>query len=325
MYAQALIPALLLLCIAPPVSLPRQEQEQEQTPPDEPETPVPVLDPKVEAERLQLETEYFATTDYNGDGWISYREGQSALLMTRASFAQYDIDGNGRVTQEEFKRRYRELLDLTGAFRRPTPQGVSIPDQNPVGAEVADSDRPIDLASLLAETTGPLFTSPEAFVGEYDENVDGRLSAQELVKASEALGFDFGASGEATLATLDKDGSGFAEPSELAGALAAFGIMSAAGTAPTLPKAKSIEELFGGGEVRKGYAGSTPRPPYFKGPVRPFRRLDINDSGAIEVVDLEKLSVSAHPRIRPAAVIATLDLDGDGELSQDEFAAAFDD
>ena len=104
--------------------------------------------------------------------------------------------------------------------------------------------------------------------------------------------------------------------------------------APSLPGRQAIvfvaqrlvvEELFGHAEPRKLAPGAAPLPPHIAGPVRPFRRLDLDDDGALELADFDGLSISAHPRVSPGAVIATLDLDGDGALSPDEFAAAFDD
>jgi len=280
-------------------------------------------DPAADAERARLEAEYFQTSDYNTDGWISFREGEAALQLTRTSFAQYDLDRDGKISREEFGRRYAELLDRTGAFRRPTPEGLK--PAGPSTAPLGSPENPLDLAALLtgkaALPTGP---TPETFVGKHDENMDGRLDASELANAGAALGFA-GLSGPKLLGALDADRSGFVEPAELAKALATLGTMSAAGAAPALPKAKSIEELFGGAEPRVSYPGSTPRPPHIKGPVRPFRRLDIDDDGRIEATDLDKLGVSAHPGIRPEVVLATLDQDGDGALTAAELAAAFDD
>lgn len=300
---------------AAPVAAPAQDPSA---------TGKPKADPQVEAaaERARLEEEYFATCDYDSDGWISFREGEAALLLTRTSFAQYDLDRDGRVTREEFSKRFLELLDRTGAFRKPTPKGLK--PAEPGAAAPGSPENPLDLAAILAGTSQPAPSStPETFVRKYDKNIDGKLDANELVGASETLGFA-GLSGSKLLSVLDKDGSRFVEPKELEGALDALGLLSASGAAPALPKPKSIDELFGGSEPRISYPGATPRPPFIQGPVRPFRRLDLDDNGQIEVSDLDTLAMSAHPRMRPAALIATLDLDGDGALSAAEFAAAFD-
>lgn len=279
----------------------------------------PIVTPPsvVTVDRAQVEVEYFTTMDYNEDSWISFREAEEALNMTRTGFQQYDTDADGRITKEEFGARYNELLDRTGGFPKPKPQGPA--------PTLGKDPNPADLInSVLGNLPVPEpAVTPESFVNQYDANVDGRLSGLELTQAGKSLGF-VGLSGPAILTLIDTDQSGFAEPAELAAVLKQLGLMTAAGTAPEPPKAKSIEELFGHTEPRVIMPGSTPRPPVITGPVRPFRRLDINDDGVIQIKDLTDLSVSAHPRVSPHAVVATLDLDGDGALSPDEFAAAFD-
>jgi len=336
MYAQALIPALFILALQNPGARPTEDKPAptpvptpapaEQDTPSTTETDgtsTAVSEAEAAAERDRYEAECFTTCDYNGDGWIAYREGQCSLLMTRASFAQYDNDSDGRITRDEFGQRYRELLDRTGAFRRPTPEGVTITQPTQPDAPLGSPENPVDLAALIAGAAAATPATPETFVGKYDVNIDGRLSADELVTASKALGFE-GMPAASIMTTLDLDKSGFVEPPELKSALNALGLLTAAGAAPPLPKAKSIEELFGESKSRESYAGSTPRPPYIKGPVRPFRRLDVNDDGFVQLEDLEMLAISAHPRIRPAAVIASLDLNADGQLSKEELAAALD-
>ena len=315
-FAPSTLLLLALLAQEPAAKKPSVFPAPGQTPAEQdPATP-----PVVTVDRAQVEAEYFATMDYNEDDWISFREAEEALNMTRTGFQQYDTDADGRITKEEFSARYNELLDRTGGFPKPKPQGPA----PTLGADPTPAV-PASLESLLNNlppVPEPAVT-PESFVNQYDTNVDGRLSGIELTEAGKSLGF-VGLSGPAILTLIDTDQSGFAEPAELAAVLKQLGLMTAAGTAPEPPKAKSIEELFGHTEARVILPGSTPRPPVIAGPVRPFRRLDINDYGVIQIKDLTDLSVSAHPRVSPHAVVATLDLDGDGTLSPDEFAAAFD-
>jgi hypothetical protein len=106
--------------------------------------------------------------------------------------------------------------------------------------------------------------------------------------------------------------------------LDALNLIEGSSLIPLGAKANSIEELFGGTEERPYAPGVTPRPPLIKGPVPPFRRLDLNNDGFIEVLDLEQLSVSAHTVVRPSAILAGLDIDGDGKLGPAELKAAFD-
>lgn len=284
--------------------------------------PLGADDPSI-LDRAQAAKEYFAISDYDEDGRIDFREAEEALAMTRTSFRQYDKDVDGWITFEEFETRYNELLDRTGGFPKPKPQGPA-PTLGPAPTPTpVPGANPNDVLATLPPAPAPAVT-PESFVNTYDLNVDGRLSAVEIGEASKALGFG-GLSGQAILSLLDADRSTFVEPAELSEALAALGLLTAGGTDPNAPKAKSVEELFGHATSRDLSPGATPLPPHIEGPVRPFRRLDLDDDGVIEAHDLHLLSVSAHPRVSPFAVIATLDLDGDGALSPEEFAEAFDD
>lgn len=273
------------------------------------------------ADRAQLEAEYFAIMDFDENGWISFREGEESLSMTRTSFRQYDTDQDGRITPDEFGARYDELLDRTGGFPKPRAQGPP-PKLGPEPVPVTPGNLDAILGTL-PPAPAPTVT-PESFVNQYDLNVDGRLSGLELTEASRALGFG-GLNGNAVMPLIDTNGSGFVEPAELSQVLADLGLLGTAGTLPNEPKARSVEELFGHAEPRKLSPGAAPLPPHIAGPVRPFRRLDLDDDGALELADFDGLAISAHPRVSPGAVIATLDLDGDGVLSPDEFAAAFED
>jgi Ca2+-binding EF-hand superfamily protein len=301
---------------------PPQEPSKDAAQPTTDKQPLGADDPSI-LDRAQAAKEYFAITDYDEDGRIDFREAEEALAMTRTSFRQYDKDVDGWITFEEFEARYNELLDRTGGFPKPKAQGPAPtlgPPATPVPGPGANMD---DVLSTLPPAPAPAVT-PESFVNTYDLNVDGRLSALEVGEASKALGFG-GLSGQAILSLLDADGSTFVEPAELSQALAALGLLTTGGTDPNAPKAKSVEELFGHAVPRDLSPGATPMPPHIAGPVRPFRRLDLDDDGVIQAHDLHLLSVSAHPRVSPFAVIATLDLDGDGALSPEEFAEAFDD
>ncbi|MDG2144172.1 MAG: hypothetical protein P8N31_11495 [Planctomycetota bacterium] len=253
----------------------------------------------------QQEKEYFTTCDYDANGWISYREAEASLHLNRDGFAQYDANDDGQVTREEFHDRYTQLIQRVGIFRIPTPIGQTEPAP----------------AVPVEPGAAPAFpATSQAFVNTYDANVDGRLDVSEVGPAATSLGFP-NVDPVAVLKLLDKDGSSFVEPAEIAAIIQG---LNASGATITAPKAASIDELFGKSLERPYFVGATPRPPLIQGPVIPFRRLDVNNNGFIEVADLEKLSVSAHTVIRPSAVLAGLDRDGDGKLSPEELKAAFD-
>jgi hypothetical protein len=144
------------------------------------------------------EGEYFATCDYDENGWISYREAEASLHLNRDGFAQYDADNNGQVTRDEFNTRYRLLLKRVGSFRIPTPESVT---QVPVGAV------PLSMQPVTA-----LPNTSQAFVGLYDKDVNGMLNLAELTSASTALGFP-GIPPTAILAKLDLNKNGWKESS----------------------------------------------------------------------------------------------------------------
>lgn len=291
---------LTLLALAPVLAGQDGESTTPQSDKDEAEVELTNIDVQ--------EAEYFKTCDYDENGWISYREAESSLHMNRDGFAQYDADNNGQVSQQEFNDRYRELLVRVGTFRTPTPKGVALV---PAGS-----------VAVTLEPASTLPSTSQAFVGLYDKDADGKLNVAELELASQALGFA-GLSPSAVLGKLDIDKSGTVEPAELQTVLDALNVLDAASLIPLGTKASSIEELFGGNEPRPYFTGATPRPPRIGGPVVPFRRLDLDNSGFIDIADLEQLSLSAHTVVRPSAVLAGLDLNGDGRLSPEEMKAAF--
>ncbi len=88
------------------------------------------------------------------------------------------------------------------------------------------------------------------------------------------------------------------------------------------PTATSIKELFGAPRPRAVREGSRPEPDRIVGPVPSFRRVDHDDDGAISQDDLERLLFGSGIEMRPAALIATIDADGDGRVTEAEFFAS---
>ncbi|MEO6711206.1 MAG: hypothetical protein ABI054_07020, partial [Planctomycetota bacterium] len=67
---------------------------------------------------------------------------------------------------------------------------------------------------------------------------------------------------------------------------------------------------------------TAPMPPQIDGPVRHFRRLDLDGDVRVSTEDLRRLQSPLELSVRAGAVLAALDSDGDGELSPEEFDAA---
>ena len=94
------------------------------------------------------------------------------------------------------------------------------------------------------------------------------------------------------------------------------------GPAPAPEPAVSVVELFGASKPREQSFQSSPEPPQIVGPVPSFRRVDLDNDGAVTRTDLVELSRGAGLDVRANAVLAALDLDGDGGISQEEFYAS---
>lgn len=242
------------------------------------------------------EDEFFKRCDLNTNGWISYREGEETLGLERSTFRAYDTDSDGRISREEFGARYRLSMSRVGAFKPPE----------------------IVTKASLAPTR-----NAEQLRNAYDKNGDGGLSAAEMKLLLE----DYDRGGlEASLAVekLDRDGSTRIDGTEidLLARLLATSIAPAV-TDPNAPSVRrTIEELFGGPTDRSTGFQATPMPPLIVGPVTNFRRLDLDGSGGVSIEDLRRLQAPLQLSVRTAAVLAALDLNGDGEMSPAEFAAA---
>ena len=244
----------------------------------------------------RLEVEYFLASDLDGNGWISFREGSVSLRVSRKEFFTYDSDRDGRITRKEFEERYRTAVEAVGSFRPPT-----VPNR-------------------------ALFPTPEGSPLQYDFNGTEALEEGEL----RAFMLDKGIQvpPNALFSLLDKNGSRALELSEFPEIVATLTpLVPPAGAETAAPagkeeKPRTIDELFGKSLEREVGFGTTPLPDRIAGPVSHFRRLDFDNDGAIEEEDLLGLLRPTGVAVRPAAVLAALDKDGDSRLSQAELAGA---
>jgi len=243
------------------------------------------------AER-EIAQEYFETCDHDGNGWISFREASESLQLERGEYAIYDRDQDGRVSRPEFAARYRALLESTGAFRIPRPRG-------PEG--------------------GPPARDPQQLRNAFDQDADGALDSAEMDRLLRAYDREELAL-DVVLDKLDRDLSKKIEGSELdqLSRLIATGEelvpLETGASAPL-----SLKELFGKVELRGLGVDSAPEPPRIAGPIGHFSRLDLDGDGRIRLGDLQKLQSPLLLEVRASAVLATLDLDEDGGLSEQEF------
>lgn len=260
--------------------------------------PTPAQSPPMAKRRtIQTETDedliarFFSDCDANGNGTINFKEAEASLSLDRAGFAVFDKDKDGLIDATEFKDRYETVKRLGGAFPTPlTKEGA---------------------------LRGPP-RSPEALFRVYDLNGDGALDALELKRALDQNSVD-ALPADVALETLDQDGSGKLEARELT-RLAAVLFRRGPDTRTSAPK--SIEELFGKAKRREKADGATPQAPLIPGPVSAFRRLDFDNDGRIDAQDLLELLRPLQAPVRVNALIAAIDTDGDGALSEAEFKAS---
>jgi Ca2+-binding EF-hand superfamily protein len=213
------------------------------------------------------------------------------MNLDRALFAVYDTDSDGRITQTEFTERYRTLVSRGGAFAPPVEK--------------------------LAAHRAPRRT-PEDLMAAFDQDRDGALDHHDVQRALT----DYGAQGvdaEKILASLDADKS---SRIELAEAQALLDVLAPPTKTEGRKKVTSIEALFDQPDPRSSSTDSPAQAPRLRGPLSTFRRLDFDHSGGVSIEDLEALQRPLLIPVRAAAVIATLDLDGDGEVSRRELAVA---
>lgn len=249
-------------------------------------------------ELADLQTEYFAIADHDGNSWISYREAVASMDVDRGEFRSFDADRDGRIDSAEFGARLRQTVELVGSFRPPRPRPEA-------------ADRTPDISATLLDSV--------------DLDNDGSLGVFELQAAFEALNASSNLDAQLVLSSFDRDLSGTLDAeefSDIARSLreGTFAIAPAPAEPPT-----SIDELFGVPVPRRTLpgAGASTLPPRLVGPVTHFHRLDADRDGSISPEDLLQLQAPLHLEVRARAVVAFLDLDGDGTLNRAELRAAF--
>lgn len=152
----------------------------------------------------------------------------------------------------------------------------------------------------------------------YDADRDGRVTVEEYTLVSLETARRYGTfkapipnpddpAAQALLDSLTGAGDDESEEGELE---------------PFPTDAASIQELFGRVKPRIWREHAVPEPDRLVGPVLSFRRLDYDDDGGIGREDLNVLLTGSGLDVRPNALVAALDTDGDGYVSEAEFYAS---
>jgi len=331
---------LLALCLIAP-GADAQRGKKKKTPLPRPPVEDPNPERTAELARIAAEREaerraeierdvplHFRLCDLDESGWVSFREAEVTLGIDKDEFRRSDGDGDGRIGLTEFASRYQRMLDLLGPIHAPVPTteelerravaGGSDAPFDPRLAVVPDSPvrREPTTVELVERTpvevekqprpkrprpTGAaaLFPSPGQLLALYDADQSNGLSLQEVRTIVLLLGDDL--SPELILQQTDRDETGELEMRELA-PLAYFASkrMPVDASPPEPVQASTLPQR------------ATPG----------FSRLDVNADGLVEATDLMRLLDGTRTVVRLSTVIAVLDRDGDGGLSDAEFRAA---
>jgi Ca2+-binding EF-hand superfamily protein len=282
-----------------------------------------------ERELRQLR-EHFAVCDLDANGWLSLRELEVTLALSREEFRRTDANLDGGIELAEFEAQRERLLPLLGvplapADEAPAAEPAREPPAGPT-PEPASTSAQAPPKALPARPHSPfsdlLVRAPD-LLQRYDLDDSKGLSVAEVAKLLTELGLEL--SPEVVVAQMDPNDSGELGAREL-GPLAWLATKH-------MPEALRPDPSPPAPEVAAAStpAGEAPTVPADDGaphalapPARAshFDLLDPGRDGALDEADLRALQSQARLDVRLRAVLSAMDADGDGQLSRAEFDAA---
>lgn len=211
---------------------PAEQGGRRQKPPERGEEEQDPADGKARAgEQAQMASNYFKVADYDGDGWISYREAKISLELNRQRFSTFDADRDGRITLEEFTKIFRNTIKKVGAFKPPIPDPTD-PDAISLEELLIEGEEPEEVVEAVkVESVLELFgevvpreeqehgaAQPDRIVGpvpsfrRIDYDNDGGISHADLTELLKGAGLEVRIN--TLLASLDEDGNGKIDEAE---------------------------------------------------------------------------------------------------------------
>ncbi|MFT5285646.1 MAG: hypothetical protein ACI8TQ_001811 [Planctomycetota bacterium] len=257
----------------------------------------------------ELEEYYFTLCDHDSNTWISYREGTFSLSLDRLQFTYYDSDRDGRIQRSEFAERYKLVVDRRGGFPPPKPHLTEVPE--PFGLESSGEDGEAGAG-----------TDESQLLERFDTDASAGLELGEIPPLIKLFLLSDHIQADQLLGVIDQDLTSAIEMAEMPFLIEGLAYAQVKFIGSAMP----VQSLLGIESAPAPVLAERAAPLTIEHSLLPkshFERLDQNGDGYIGTEDLRTLQSPMHLSVRTNAVIAAMDTDGDGKISDAEFAAAF--
>lgn len=270
---------------------------------------------EIDARRVR---EHFGVCDLDQNGWLSLREAEVTLSLSRDEYRRADANQDGRLEPAEFEAQQSLLLTRMGvpspepaqAEPAPAPEPPADPGPTPPPVEPESGSSPAARAHRAPTQFDSLLVHPVDLLRRYDADDSKGIGVSEVEKLLNEIGLALSA--EMVVAQMDPNDSGELGARELT-PLAWL-------TSKHLPESLR-PELVPAPAAPEATDGALPVPPAPTLTTH-FARLDPDHDGAIGESDLRALQGNVRLEVRLRAVLSAMDADGDGRLTEAEFASS---